>query len=54
MAKLMRCKTPHWQGHKFIPRGALRPNGHPDVNVFFEPYMDEEPAPKPTRAKKTT
>lgn len=55
MATLMRCTTPHWQGNTFIDAGTIRPQGHPEaIPAYFEVYIVEEPAPKPTKAKPRT
>jgi hypothetical protein len=47
MAGLMRCNMSHYQGDKFIPKGAIRPAGHRDVlPEFFEPFeVEGDPAP---------
>lgn len=50
---LLRCVVPHWQGDTFIPLGAIRRKGHPEViDQFFEPYeldTGDAPEPKPAR-----
>ncbi len=51
----MRCTEPHYQGNKFIPRGTILPDGHPEIiPLFFEPFnVDfEDDSPPPKKASK--
>jgi hypothetical protein len=53
MAQLMRCTDGHWQGDKFIPKGAIRPAGHREIiALYFEPFDVEGDTPPPKKGAK--
>jgi hypothetical protein len=53
---MMRCINAHWQGHEFVPAGALIPSDDPRViPEFFAAVVveAEKPAPKKRAPRKT-